>query len=126
MPTVPVSARISPYVRARLEEQAAERGTTLAAVVASALAASVDNDAPVGPRTDGPLVAAVRLVLEEADPEDLRAGVHRELCLLLARTVERKEPGYLAAIAPLQRALASAAPERRDRAMTRLLDGLVA
>ncbi|WP_432034449.1 hypothetical protein [Streptomyces antibioticus] len=125
MPTVPVTARVSPYVRARLEERAAERDTTLAAVVASTLTAAVDDDAP-GPRTDGPLVAAVRRVLEETDPEDPRAGVNRELCLLLARTVERKESGFLAAIGPLQRALSAAAPDRVSRTLNRMLDDLAA
>ncbi|PZT74491.1 MULTISPECIES: hypothetical protein [unclassified Streptomyces] len=128
MPSSPVSTRVPPYVHARLTERAAEHGTTLSALVASLLTAAVDDDGDgPAPRVDGPLVAAVRRVLEEGEEGDVdaRTGVHRELCLLLARTVERREPGYLSAIAPLHRALTSAAPSPADQAMNRVLAGLL-
>jgi hypothetical protein len=124
MPSVPISARVSPYVHARLTERAAERNTSLAALVAVLLTAAVDDTTP-DPRLDGPLVSAVRLALEDTDPADASAGVHRELCLLLARTVERQDPGYLAAITPLHRALTAAAPGRLDRAVNRTLADLL-
>ena len=129
MPSTPVSTRVPPYVHARLTERATERGTTLSALAASLLTAAVDDDGDgPAPRVDGPLVAAVRRVLLEhgdAGGEDARTGVHRELCLLLARTVERREPGYLAAIGPLHRALSSAAPSPADRAMNQVLASLL-
>ncbi|WP_340564454.1 hypothetical protein [Streptomyces sp. GSL17-111] len=124
MPTVTVTARVSPYVRDRLMEQAAERRTTLSGLLASVVTEAVDDAGP-GLRAEGSLVTAVRAVLGESDGEDPRAAVDRELCLLLARTVERREPGFLAAIGPLKRALSAAAPSSEDEALNQVLNQAV-
>ncbi|MFE9793541.1 toxin-antitoxin system HicB family antitoxin [Streptomyces goshikiensis] len=129
MPSLVVAARVSPYLHARLTERAAERGTSLSAYAAEALAAVVENPETGGPRLDGPLVAAVLRAIDSAPDgqEDEDAGelstrqVHRELCLLLARVVDRREPGYLSAIGPLRRALDAALPRKGDPTMTALL-----
>jgi hypothetical protein len=125
MPSTVVAARVPPYVHARLTERAAERGTSLAAVAAEALAAAVDDPEDRGPRVDGPLVAAVLHALEAVDADDPRAQVQRELCLLLARTVDRKERGYLAAIGPLGKALDHALPDEADPLLGALFSGLL-
>jgi hypothetical protein len=125
MPSTVVAARVPPYVHARLTERAAERGTSLAAVAAEALAAAVDDPEDLGPRVDGPLVAAVLHALEAVDADDPRAQVQRELCLLLARTVDRRERGYLAAIGPLGKALDNALPDEADPLLGALFSGLL-
>jgi hypothetical protein len=125
MPSIVVAARVPPYIHARLTERAAERGTSLAAVAAEALAAAVGDPEDLGPRTDGPLVAAVLRALEAVDAEDPRAQVQRELCLHLARTVDRRERGYLAAISPLGKALDNALPARADPMLGALFSGLL-
>lgn len=125
MPSIVVSARVPPYVHARLTERAADRGTSLAAVAAEALATAVSHPEDLGPHADGPLVAAVLRALEAVDAEDPRAQVQRELCLLLARTVDRRERGYLAAIRPLGKALDDALPAKTDPLLGALFSSLL-
>ena len=54
MPSIVVAARVPLYVHAQLTERAAERGTSLAAVAAEALAAAVGDREDLGPRHGRP------------------------------------------------------------------------
>lgn len=125
MPSQVISTRVPPSVHAALTERAAERGTSLAAVAADALTAAVRDPEHPAARTDGPLVTAVRRALQDVEEDDPRATVLRELCLLLARTVERRERGYLSAIGPLRKALDGALPNTMDPGMAAILSGLL-
>lgn len=128
MPSHVVAARVSPFLHARLTERAGECGTSLSAYAARVLAASVDAAAAGGPRVDGPLVAAVLRAVDGAAGDSADAPpsrqVDRELCVLLARVIDRREPGYLSAIAPLRRALDAAVREPADPELGALLASL--
>jgi len=81
-PTVSLSARVSPQVRARLAADAQAQGVALATYAARLLSEPV-TDAP------GPGAGAVRNEVECVFahlPDE--ASLEKEICLALARTVE--------------------------------------
>ena len=82
--TVSLSTRVSPQVRDRLAAAAAERGVPLATYTRGLLSVpSPGLDAPAA--GDGEVVNEVRCVFAHLPME---AGLRREICLSLARTVE--------------------------------------
>jgi hypothetical protein len=84
--TVSISTRIPPQVRDQLAAEARERGLPLATYTRTVLeSAAVGAGPAVLEPPDGPVQNEVRCVFEGLPME---AGVHREVCLSLARTVE--------------------------------------
>ncbi|GHA83085.1 hypothetical protein [Streptomyces chryseus] len=107
MPSRVLTTRVPPAVYDQLQALADRRGRSLAATAGDLLAAVVaDGPDAVKAAQDGNLVTAVRALLEEVDAP--AAVMHRELSLTLARAIERREPGYLAAVASLRRAVDAA------------------
>lgn len=106
MPSTVLTTRVPPHVHALLVELAQRRGTSLAATAAHLLTAAVDDAGDTPPPTDGALVAAVRTLL--ADVTDPAAVLHRETAVVLARAIERREPGHLGAVRDLRRAVEGA------------------
>jgi hypothetical protein len=83
--TVSLSTRVSPQVRDRLAAEAAERGVPLATYTRGLLSVpSPGLDASAA--GDGEVVNEVRCVFAHLPME---AGLRREICLSLARTVEQ-------------------------------------
>lgn len=81
-PTVSLSARVSPQVRARLAAEAQAQGVALATYAAQLLSGPAVN-AP-GPGA-GAVVNEVECAFAHLPPE---SGLAREICMALARTVE--------------------------------------
>lgn len=81
-PTVSLSARVSPEVRARLAAEARAQGVALATYAARLLSGPV-TDAP-GPGA-GAVVNEVECAFARLPAE---SGLEKEVCLALARTVE--------------------------------------
>ncbi|WP_406380775.1 hypothetical protein [Streptomyces sp. NBC_01618] len=128
MPTHVVTCRVPPYVHDQLRDLAERRGQTLAATTTGILAAALDDPTATGSAQDGAIVTAVRTVLAEVD--DPKALMHRELAVVLARAVERRSPGYIAAASSLRTSVEAALSAQRcadspgDDSMSALLDGL--
>lgn len=129
MPTHVVTTRVPPYVHEHLHELAERRGQSLAATAAGLLAAALEDPAATAAARDGALVDAVRTVL--ADVDDPTAAMYRELAVALARAVERREAGYIAAAATLRKVVDDACAAQRqadhpdgDPLMAGLLAGL--
>lgn len=97
MPNKVVTTRVPPDTHARLQALAEQTGRSLAATAADLLAAGVAGVPAVV--EDGPLTAAVRATLAEITAP--AAVMHRESALALARTVDRRERGHVAAVREL-------------------------
>lgn len=106
MPSQVLSTRLTPCDYERLRALAERRGCSLAAAAGHLLAAALDDTGTYQPPQDGVLVAAVRAVLEDVTAPE--AVMNRELAVHLARTIERREPGYLSAISVLRKTVESA------------------
>jgi hypothetical protein len=91
-PSVSLSTRVSPDLRQRLVAAAQARGVTLARLTADLLATGVDDGA-VSPG-DGGVLNEIDCLFYGLPPE---AGLHREICRSLARTVESGGGGQVAA-----------------------------
>ncbi|MDX3354170.1 hypothetical protein PV703_12820 [Streptomyces sp. ME01-24h] len=102
MSSKPLTTRVTPAVHDRLVELATRRRTSLAATAAGLLSAAVADaeDTPVP--LDGALVAAVLDLL--GDLTAPRAVLCRETAVHLARVIERRDRGYVAAAETLMSA----------------------
>jgi len=89
--SVSLSTRVSPELRERLLGQARARGVALGELARDLLAAGVDGGQP-GDRGD--ISDEVECLFTSLPAE---AGIHRAVCLALARTVERGGGGQVAA-----------------------------
>jgi hypothetical protein len=83
MVSVSLSTRVAPDVRERLVAEAAARGVDLSALTRELVLAGLAGGGPA--RGDGAVVLEVECVFAHLPPE---AGLRREICLSLARTVE--------------------------------------
>jgi hypothetical protein len=111
MSTVVLTTRVTPHIHDQLRELAERRGASLAATAADLLTASLEQDHGSQAAQDGSLVAAVRtLVQDVADPE---AVIYRELAIHLARTIERRAPGWTSAVKPLRDSISQARHTQR-------------
>ncbi|WP_437050586.1 hypothetical protein [Streptomyces sp. enrichment culture] len=72
-----------------------QHGTSIRATAARFLESALEDPESERPRTDGPLVDAVRAELEDVTAPG--AVMYREFALHLARSIERREPGHLSA-----------------------------
>ncbi|MCG6496630.1 hypothetical protein [Kitasatospora sp. A2-31] len=129
MPSVPVSLRVAPAVHARLVELAEGRGRSVAGTASELLSAAVLDEEDRAPLSDGALVASVRELL--ADVTDPAAVFCREAALVLARSVERRDRGYVAACHELRETVAQAQRAQREadnpkRSRRNSLDALLA
>lgn len=125
MPTRVVTTRVPPPLHDQLQALADRRGRSLAATAAELLAAAVADDPGAAKAAqDGPLVAAVLALLQ--DVTDPAAVMHRELALALARSVERKEPGYLGAVGSLRKAVDACQAAQRTADLPEGTDPLTA
>lgn len=111
MPTHVVTCRLQPYAYDQLQQLARRRNQSLAATTAGLLVAALDDPAATATAQDGTLVTAVRAVL--ADVDTPQALLHRELALVLARSVERESPGHVAAVGSLNTMVQSALTAQR-------------
>ncbi|MGW3910539.1 hypothetical protein ACWEBX_03290 [Streptomyces sp. NPDC005070] len=98
MPSKVLTTRVPPDTYARLQALAKESGRSLAATTADLLDAAVAG-VPSPTQDDGPLTASVRAGLVDVTAPD--AVMHREVALALARTVDRRECGHVAALREL-------------------------
>jgi len=124
MPSQVLSTRLAPHVYDQLRELAERRGTSLAATAADLLTAALADPAQTPPATDGALVSSVRSVLEDVSAP--QAVLHREIAVLLARTIERRERGHLSAVKPLQDAISAALKAQRSADQPRDADPMIA
>lgn len=84
--SVSLSARVSPQVRDRLSAEAQARGVPLATYAAALLSGAAPDPAPDPSRPgEGDVQREVECVFERLP---LDAGLEREICMALARTVE--------------------------------------
>jgi hypothetical protein len=90
--TVSLSTRVSPELRRLLEAEARARRVTLAELARDFLAAGV-NDGPALPN-GGDVQYEVACVFTDLPME---AGVHRAVCMALAKTVDTGSGGQVAA-----------------------------
>jgi hypothetical protein len=90
--SVSLSTRVSPELRERLLGQARARHVSLGVLARDLLAAGVDGGEPAG--GVGPIQNEVACIFHDLPPE---AGVHREVCMALAKTVESGGGGQVAA-----------------------------
>lgn len=95
MPSKVLTTRVSPDTYARLQVLAEESGRSLAATAADLLDAAVAG-VPAPTEDDGPLTASVRAGLVDVTTPE--AVMHREVALALARTVDRRDRGHVAAV----------------------------
>lgn len=81
-PSVSLSARVSPQVRARLAAEAEVRGMALATYAAQLLSGAAPEPSRAG---EGAVQNEIECVFADMPPE---SGVYREICMALARTAE--------------------------------------
>ncbi len=89
--TVSLSVRVSPQVRDRLTAEAQDRGLPLGTYARDLLSGAAALEAPPG---DGAVANEVACVFAHLGPE---AGLRREVCMALARTVEQGGTAGIAA-----------------------------
>jgi hypothetical protein len=110
-----LSVRIATVLHDRLRAEAAAQGVTVSSLTVRLLLLGLDLPPPPEP-SDGRIVAAVAELFDGLAAPDADLGLHRELALLLARTVERERgPAQVGAVRELRDLARQAAGESDER-----------